>query len=176
MKLIFLDVDGVLNNNKAYKTMNIPVCNRLVKLVKQIVDETDAKIVLSSSWRILDPDMEGKDKWCKFLYDELAAEGLTLIGRTPIVTGGYRGTEIGKYLFSCKENIESFVILDDDADMNPFKEFFVQTNFLHGIREKNVKRAIRILNNVKFDKSVYEKDLNPDNVVVGFKKMKKENI
>ena len=55
MKIIFLDIDGVLNS-KAYdskrdwnKQTNIDETR--LPLIKQIVEATDAKIVLTSTWR-----------------------------------------------------------------------------------------------------------------------------
>ena len=53
MNVIFLDVDGVLNN--AYTTDRIKgyigIDDNKVRLLKQIVDYFDAKIILSSTWR-----------------------------------------------------------------------------------------------------------------------------
>ena len=63
MKVIFLDVDGVLNSEDdllIYRAKNnITGCilyeeveDRPLKLLKEIIDKTNAKIVVSSSWRI----------------------------------------------------------------------------------------------------------------------------
>lgn len=61
MKIIFLDIDGVLNTietfinrKKEYKEtgiLNVEIDEFRVQYLKQIIKETDAKIVLSSSWR-----------------------------------------------------------------------------------------------------------------------------
>ena len=55
MKVIFLDFDGVLNSDTYYEEHNwsAPFIDesRLV-LLKRIVDATDAKIVLSTSWKM----------------------------------------------------------------------------------------------------------------------------
>ena len=54
MKVIFLDFDGVLNSEKYIRTCGhygvIIDPSRMVML-KEIIDKTDAKIVLSTSWR-----------------------------------------------------------------------------------------------------------------------------
>lgn len=47
MKIIFLDIDGVLN----YENSKSKVEEEKVKLLKEIVGRTDAEIVLSSDWR-----------------------------------------------------------------------------------------------------------------------------
>ncbi len=62
MKIIFLDVDGVLNCHNTFKKQHekyiktgiweIEIELSKVKLLKQIVDNTNAKIVLSSTWRL----------------------------------------------------------------------------------------------------------------------------
>ena len=59
MKVIFLDVDGVLNSDEYFdRIQNLDIegiesdidINK-VKLLKKAVDTTGAKVVLSSSWR-----------------------------------------------------------------------------------------------------------------------------
>ena len=61
MKVIFLDIDGVLNTSeifieqsKNYKQKgiyNVEIDEFRVEYLKQIIEKTNAKIVLSSSWR-----------------------------------------------------------------------------------------------------------------------------
>ena len=71
MKVIFLDVDGVLNSKDdllIYRAKNnITGCilyaeveDRPLKLLKEIIDKTNAKIVVSSSWRVC-CDRSGKE-------------------------------------------------------------------------------------------------------------------
>ena len=54
MKVIFLDVDGVLNSQQLFEKCEddqlISVDEDNIKNLKTIVDATGAKIVLSSSW------------------------------------------------------------------------------------------------------------------------------
>ena len=62
MKVIFLDIDGVLNSVNTFKkryeehqkinkwTLEIDL--KMLENLKEIVEKTDAKIVLSSSWRV----------------------------------------------------------------------------------------------------------------------------
>ena len=54
IKVIFLDIDGVLNSlayDRGRKENNRNIDETGLPLIKRIVDETQAKIVLSSSWR-----------------------------------------------------------------------------------------------------------------------------
>ena len=59
MKVIFLDIDGVLNSDEyldKVKNSDIQGIERdidveKVKLLKRAIDETGARVVLSSSWR-----------------------------------------------------------------------------------------------------------------------------
>jgi hypothetical protein len=56
MKVIFLDIDGVLNSDKTRNPRKFPyvVDPRLLARLTRLLERTRAKVVLSSSWR-LDP-------------------------------------------------------------------------------------------------------------------------
>ena len=51
VKVIFLDVYGVLIHNNYRNPENLHIDEEKVKILKQIVDKTNAKIVLSSTWK-----------------------------------------------------------------------------------------------------------------------------
>ena len=91
MKIIFLDVDGVLNSinnlievyNKTHKShsgYNYPFDEKCLNNLKFIVDKTDAYIVISSTWR---RNIKGK----MVLLSKLKEYGLDkrVIGFTPIL-------------------------------------------------------------------------------------------
>jgi hypothetical protein len=80
MKILFLDIDGVLNTPKMCGRFGTDfIDNILVALVARIVKETECKIVLSSTWRIDERD--------RFLATrELAEHGLTIHDCTPVIT------------------------------------------------------------------------------------------
>lgn len=121
MKVIFLDIDGVLNSNDWYvKTRGIGGYNggdvdpKCIELINDLIDATGAKIIMSSSWR---SDYENS---CEYLYDN----GLycdAIIGKTPhfcytcqnddIRSTLCRGNEI-QYVLESKD-ITSYVIFDD---------------------------------------------------------------
>ena len=121
-KVIFLDIDGVLNvEEEAFKT-GVKIDPAKVKLLKKIVDETGADIILSSSWKrgynhFVEDGFQAKDPNFKLLYDLLAAEGLEIKGITPISgeSGAVaRPLEIREWLARF-HTVFSYVILDDDT-------------------------------------------------------------
>ena len=149
MKVIFLDVDGVLNNmtwaQKMYEEKGIPVfrddilCESSLLLLQKLVQETGAQIVLSSSWRNI-PSARAN------LVKTLEQYGLSIHSDTPYI-GGIRGEDIASWMKRHPEiELETYVILDDDSDMLvPQFPHFVQTSFADGFEEKHYLRAKKIL-------------------------------
>ena len=166
-KVIFLDVDGVLNDNdfeRKYRE-NIYIQEPRVKRLKDIVEATQAKIVMSSSWRHCfkvyneEPERitsEHDLSIMKELKDKLDKYGLIVSDYTEyLTTGPYaRPLEIRKWILD-KGNLKRFVILDDDDFWvwNWLSDYFVMTrrkkddddDFM-GLEDEHVKRAIEILN------------------------------
>ena len=151
MKVIFLDVDGVLN--EAYSKSRSPhgfigVDDYKVAVLKQIVDATGAVIVLSSTWKkewSADPDEIGID--AVYLNKKLAKYGLRIIDKTIDDTWN-RGFGIKAWLST--HDVETWLVLDDDK----FEDFeyegimphFVQTSFSDGgLMEKHISRCVDIL-------------------------------
>lgn len=140
MKIIFLDIDGVLN----YENSKNKVEEEKVKLLKEIVDRTGAEIVLSSDWRYW---LNTDDEDIILLERQLGKADLDIMSSTPITSHGYRGAEIHQWLNEWTgEAVERFVILDDNIDMKPYMERLVETDFKQGLCRKDVKRAIKLLN------------------------------
>ena len=137
MKLIFLDIDGVLNY-EGYERFTRsgtrfidPV---LIKRLKKIIDCTGAKVVLSSTWRKGIYDMrEGLADTvdaldAKELLAELGRYGIEIYGVTPMCGLISRAEEIKRYLDSCEgEDIGQFVILDDFPMMYPYDSRLICT-------------------------------------------------
>jgi len=154
MKVIFLDIDGVLNTIDTFKRRKdiynnygviIPRIDFYrVKFLKEIIDKTDAKIVISSTWRKYDNDMK-ELKHVFSLFD------LDIYDVTCIDISGKKGIEINDWLN--KNEVDSFVIIDDEtSDMIHLEKYVVKTreNFkATGLLEKHVDVAINILNNSK---------------------------
>ena len=174
-KIIFLDIDGVLNSdqynrwkhkhhmrNQGFGSIDPRECYRMARFC----EEHNVKLVISSSWR-------NGNSW-KQTYDEFMNEGFEdlpyrhhgmkvlapyIVGVTPYCESRHRGTEIqcffditnGKYPVYKKVMKEDFVIanyciVDDDDDMLKSQmNNFVQTDPLIGITRKNYRKIKQIL-------------------------------
>lgn len=133
MKVIFLDVDGVLNSEHWYKKnhkrhpercrTDTAIDPRYVRNLRKVVKKTGAKIVLSATCR----GVVRKDK-THYLHQILKKYGLEIYDYT-IRLSGERGHEIQDWLDKHR-NVENIVILDDDSDMLHLTKYLVKTK--HG--------------------------------------------
>lgn len=167
MKIIFLDMDGVMNgypfldsipdrplsgfhekeNRTWWEEMINPKC---VERLQTIVEATEAKVVLSTSWRMFwEPD-----EMQEMLEDKgFAGE---IIGKTPRrgFSGGRRGQEIQQWLDDTDLDIEAYVALDDCAFMYPVTDRWVQTSEdRNGITDEEAQQAIDMLLETKNEDS-----------------------
>lgn len=156
MKLIFLDIDGVLNSNftdKYTKSGSLFVDDDKILLLKRLIDQTGAKVVLSSTWRVGWSHLElcvQSQLMHDFieLREKLWEHGVELHDRTTILDAFMRrrGEEIQAYLDN-HEDIEGYVILDDlnGKYLRPCSSHLVQTSEWRGLEEKHIKKAKAIL-------------------------------
>ena len=147
IKVIFLDIDGVLNYSGCHDEIDgmRGIERDKVALLNQIILETDALCVLSSTWRLI----HSLEDMRTFLLDR-GFIGL-LIDKTPDGRGGQRGYEINAWLNRHKDKagarpIQSFIILDDNSDMAMWKHRLVQTGDETGLSANDVLKAIDMLN------------------------------
>lgn len=156
MKVIFLDIDGVLNpernvrkqlkNNKSISSYNIELDQECLHNLEWIVYHTHAKIVVSSNWRIGGPCNPA----ILNLHKQLEKINLDIFSFTPILGPKrfkLRGDEIRRWIRDSSYNIESFVILDDGGSMGPL----TYTNLIRcpaedGLTKECAIFAIDILN------------------------------
>ena len=149
MKVIFLDIDGVLNSHNyvaASGGRGVIIDPTRMILLKQIVDATGAEIVLSTSWR---------EHWEKdeSLCDESGRQinrifekyGLKILDKTPKLRIG-REIEIEEWMKEQK-GIENFVVLDDKilSDRFMMGHFIKTSEYYDGLDEADVRKAIEIL-------------------------------
>ena len=154
MKVIFLDIDGVLNSDgckASYENVYF-VDEKKIKLLAYLVNVTGAKIILSSSWRYGAIDvMKGINSFEADLYtaleDTLEEYDLYIYDCTGI-SGSTRGDEIDEWIREKKDVIESYVILDDMPIeyFGKHADYLVQTNILQGLEREHIISAIQILN------------------------------
>lgn len=140
MKVIFLDVDGVLNNARSNEESMIFPCidEGNLQHLKRIIDETNASIVLTSTWK---EDYQDNDAIRSFINEKVPVFDTT---HDKILN---RGKGILAYL-SAHRNVESFVILDDEAfdyEECELMDHLVRTFYDCGLTEEDAKKAIQIL-------------------------------
>ena len=153
MKVIFLDVDGVLNDQdlifEKYKTQELEISRDKLLLLKEIITSNDdIKVVLSSSWRIGLLRKDGKivadTTYHKEFLELLEEYGIEIYDITPSMMN--RTEEIRYYLDNNKD-IDGYVILDDDLVEDDNQ---VRTDFFNGgLTEEHVTLAIDMLKRKK---------------------------
>ena len=150
LKVIFLDVDGVLNNDSTGVEWDphVRISTALVAKLSKIVEKTNAEIYLVSDWKRewYKDNKAIQDTYADFLDFKLAQFGLKI---TDKVEGGSctRGKNINE--FFKKHDVISYVILDDD-DYDYYDcghgANYVPIYAAVGLTDENVKTAIDILN------------------------------
>lgn len=153
MKVIFLDIDGVLNckSSKSRCGVYIGIDSDKVVRLREIVDATSAKIVLSSSWRTdWFKDADANTECGRYIDRKLKREGLVILDKTGRDIYDRRRKEIENWMEG--KDIEAYVILDD-LDYNwGYSEcvnHWVETTFSRddgGLQAEHVAKAIEILN------------------------------
>ena len=145
-KLLFLDIDGVLNNVgqmvcKQPSRMDAANLSKdAVKIVEWICDTTGAQVYISSTWRI------GRTvDWFKGLFEAYGWVNPPIVGLTPIHNNinATRGEEILSVCMAQDEIVE-YVILDDDSDMLP-EQLFVKVDPAMGLTIKDAIRVCKLL-------------------------------
>lgn len=172
--LIFFDFDGVLNTEKHYSKLiaqGLPNEDKYGQLfdpeavanLRKIIDATDARIVVSSSWRYMgladlqrmwyDRDLPGKIAGITPMHfddDKLLNTDLSQLDViTADMFSSSRGNEIKAYfneVLQVNSDTQRYVIFDDLKDVLPEQEYhFIRIDPIVGITEEDVERAVEIL-------------------------------
>lgn len=142
MKVLFLDVDGVLNSSDStnFKNNLWPVDDYMVFMVGKIQLDTDCSIVISSSWRHHPEAMSLLREKFNNVIDKTGHSDEVGYDEKP------RGHEIQAWLEAHPE-VEKYAILDDDSDMldEQLPNFF-QTTFEKGLTPEIAKAVTEHLN------------------------------
>lgn len=159
--VIFLDIDGVLNNkpycdaNRYAPDLKNQISEENLMYLHLLVRSTHAKIILCSTWKDL---WHSKDQFCIRIRREfikrLLNHGLSIAGFTPNHHLG-RAYEVALYLKAHPE-IRHYVILNDDETDKHYKRYglfshLVRTQFCceksseGGLQYKHVEKATAIL-------------------------------
>ena len=130
-KFLFLDLDGVLIFNNTFS-------QEKALFVQEIINQTDVKIILSSSWR----------------FDESMIEVLEnyfpITDVTPQLEKQARKYEIKQWLKINSPDFEKAVILDDrmDAMLHHSKILSIKTDSYFGLSNEQALTAIEFLNDI----------------------------
>ena len=159
MKVIFLDIDGVLNTPSSESRCGeyIGIDDEKVEKLKKIVKKTKAEIVLISTWKKYWRKEEKlkplQDYSATYLDEKLAKQGLKAIDKTKDKADGRylsRGESILEYVY--RNNVEKYIILDDcqfDYDGCDLSDKLIKTNQTEGLTDISVYKACEILQKIR---------------------------
>jgi hypothetical protein len=143
MKLLFLDIDGVMTSNELIQqrnksTMLYPFAREAVEALNDVLRTHALKIVLTSSWRTVF-DVE---KQCQIFKEN----GVIQVPFGATVDLGFenRSLEIERWLQNKK--VAGFVILDD-LPIDKFRENFLKIDPAEGLTRLHIPQINKILNN-----------------------------
>jgi hypothetical protein len=153
VKCCFVDVDGVLNNpgcySRGFSGNRVPADPRYVAALNRITMATGAVIIVSSTWRLAGL------MFCREKFREWGVEAPVIDVTAKlhnqhgqITVAQPRGLEIAKWLEDNAEyrEVESFVIIDDDGDMEPNMDRLVLCAGHVGLTMADAEKAVAILN------------------------------
>lgn len=153
MKVVFLDIDGVLNQSNYRKEMikkghlSVILQREHLTLLKKVVDATDASIVLISSWRKFWRCEGSVDSAGQQIEQALDEYGLFIIDKTPVLHEGSRSDEVEQWLKN-KHYVEQYVILDDNDFLwsRKLQPHWVWCPAVTGFTDQLADVAINVLN------------------------------
>ena len=183
MKVIFLDIDGVLNWEGSKASFYDPETNLTylgidkarVRRLAQIVNASAAKIVLVTDWKggYEIGAYKQQTKHAKYLNNKLREFNLKVYDKTDIeIKRYYRGANIIKWLDAHPE-VTDYIIIDDslskysNIDDPAIKEHFIKTvedykgiDELSGLTDALVPIAVGMLHGIykgiRFDPTIEE--------------------
>jgi hypothetical protein len=135
MKVLFLDIDGVVNRvgtRQRYRGF-MGIDPFLASVVGKIILDTDAAVVLTSTWRHFQGGREEVDRHVHKTFDV-----------TPIADTGFRGEEVKMWLDRHPE-VTRYAIVDDDTDFYSDQPLF-KTNWQTGITDEVAQQVTEFLN------------------------------
>ena len=165
MKFLFLDIDGVLNTyytKQTTKTGTIDILDKKLLLIKELVDKTNAKIILSSTWSLGYFDLLKGQNDTKhaidFLHlnDKFQSIGLEFFSFIAQPPNKPRGENIHDWIIDFLKShsikdIKSIVILDDNNQLRPYGYFGVKTSVMVGVIPKQINRCVKVLETYSFN-------------------------
>ena len=160
-KLIFLDIDGVLNHQHFGKDeqSKFGFDDNCVNALRYILLHVpDAKIVITSAWKRFDvePHVNSEVPWRDVLESKLHKPGV-IIGDTPNLDDSYkneklltRADDIIDYIKKFPDKLEEYIIIDDECSC--YKGTWLEDHVVdceiktgRGLDAVNACHAVRIL-------------------------------
>lgn len=145
MKVLFLDIDGVLNNRTAFGRDNpasffYMAPENVATLLELLRRAPDLRIVISSAWRYgrTVPEL-------RRVFERFGLPGKRIVGKTPeSKTREVRGLEVQAWLVG-HSKVKAFVIVDDDQDMAHLTYKLVRTDSKVGLHLHHISSILSIL-------------------------------
>lgn len=161
-RVIFLDIDGVLNSNFGNNGHQIEISDgtlideEKIKLLAYLVRETDSEIILHSGWRFwFDFELKPLCREANKLVELLEKEDLYINGVTPnLTTEEIRETKKFSLVkadeillwIDLHNDVTEWVVLDDlDLHNAKIEQHQVKPDQTVGLTLENVKQAVKIL-------------------------------
>ena len=161
VKVIFLDIDGVLNSKKTPNPRELPyiVDRRLLRIFLRMVTRARAKVVLISDWRHDPAGLFSARYW-----------GVRYVDIVPYLPKRSRGEQIFLWLRK-HPNVKRYVVIDDDDDQLDNLPLF-QPSASEGISAKIANGVVKYLQG-KTDKDMRSGALirTVENVRKGLKRL-----
>jgi len=146
VKILFLDIDGVLNSKLFYKYIYKPENGwsrfdpYCVVLIKRLIEEFSMRVVITSTWR------NGiVDRLMKELEENELVYHLHKDWHTPIIRPASRGKEIKLWLDEHPEAKEYLIIDDNENLLEDQLTRFVKTSSFAGMAQEHYNQARNIL-------------------------------
>lgn len=163
MKILFLDIDGVLNAHEPFdrEVGSCRIYYDKVQRLNHVLRKTGAVIVLSTAWRYLILNGNMKLSGFDWLLRSHGVLGNRIIGHTAAdtihdgtwngVAGTWpihneRGKQITGWLARNQEQVDYYAVVDDlDLGIREEKHPFVQTDGKVGLTDTNADELIALL-------------------------------
>ena len=156
-KIVFVDVDGVLNTPRTQRRLNVCsefsfVDTRKVLRLRDIVERTGAQLVLSSTWRFgADPKAFYLEKmaYCELLEEFRRVRCPIWTDITPYLPSAKRWQEINAWLLLHPE-VDEYIIIDDwgEDEFRPMMDRLVRCSPMHGLNKERAELAIKMLGEI----------------------------
>jgi fatty-acid desaturase len=163
MKVVFLDIDGVIVTGSYItemekgpgpwrdKTGKPFFCPQCLKNVEILVQQTGAKVVLSSNWRFYLGDIAAVRAFFvrrKVSFDIYDITPMVEFMGGAISRPATRGEEINAWLEG-HPRVSNYCILDDDPHILPTqKPYWIRTTWQYGFTKTKLEKALAILSRV----------------------------